>query len=235
VDGELDSTADELPVGELGGDAAPASRFVAFLFADIRGFTAFTSDRGAEAAAALAARFAGLAAEVVDAHAGVVVGTWGDEVLAEFASARAAMRAAVALQQRYRAETLAEPDVPLCVGVGVDVGEPASEENSQAGGALNFAARLCAAARPGEVLASREFVHLAGTVAGVTCKPRRRLRLKGVEGRVSVLRLQPQARDLAAERRFRSILFNSSQRRRQRRRRAVVAGATAAAVVAAAP
>jgi YVTN family beta-propeller protein len=48
---------------------------------------------------------------------------------------------------------------------------------------------------------------------------------------VSVLRLQPQARDLAAERRFRSILFNSPQRRRQRRRRAMVAGATAAAVV----
>jgi class 3 adenylate cyclase len=123
-----------MPAGELGGDAAPAARFVAFLFADIRGFTAFTSDHGAEAAAALAARFAGLASEVVDSHGGVVVGTWGDEVLGEFASARAATRAAVALQQRCRAATLVEPDVPLCVGVGVDVGEPASEEEFTGGG-----------------------------------------------------------------------------------------------------
>jgi peptide/nickel transport system substrate-binding protein len=232
VDLGPDPTTEDLPAVTPAGGPMPASRFVAFLFADIRGFTAFTADRGAEAAAAIAAKFAGLASEVVVSHGGVVVGTWGDEVLAEFASARAAMRAALALQQRCRAATLAEPDMPVGVGVGVDVGEPASEEDLRAGGALNFAARLCAAARPGEVLASRELVHLAGTVSGITCEPRRWLRLKGIEGRVSVLRLQPQARNQQAERRFRSILIDTPQRHRKRRRRALVAGLAAAAVVA---
>jgi peptide/nickel transport system substrate-binding protein len=232
VDGQPTAAADGGSEERLVGDSEPASRFAAFLFADIRGFTAFTSEHGAEASAELAARFSALAREVIASHRGSLSGVWGDEVLAEFTSCRDAERAALALQQRCRNETLAQPDAPLAVGVGLDVGEAASAEELRAGGALNLAARLCAAAGPGEVLASSELVHLAGTVVGVRADRRGRLRIKGVEGRVPVLRLRPTACDLNVERRFRAVVANTPQRRRRRRRQSLIAALIVAALVA---
>ena len=44
---------------------------------------------------------------------------------------------------------------PLAAGIGLDVGEPADTQDLRASDALNLAARLCAAARPGEVLEPR--------------------------------------------------------------------------------
>src|SRR6478736_6756051 len=69
-----------------------------FLIADVRGYTAFTQSRGDEAAAILAAKFAEIAREGVEAHDGEVIELRGDEALAVFGSAREALRAAVALQ-----------------------------------------------------------------------------------------------------------------------------------------
>ena len=40
-----------------------------------------------------------------------------------FASPRQALRAAVDLQERFVEETIADPSIPLGVGVGLDVGE----------------------------------------------------------------------------------------------------------------
>ena len=72
-----------------------------FLIADIRGYTAYTAERGDDAAAALANRFAELCRDVVEAHEGFVIELRGDEALCAFVSARQALRAALALQQRF--------------------------------------------------------------------------------------------------------------------------------------
>jgi hypothetical protein len=77
------------------GDSAPAGRASAirtFLIADIRGYTRFTQERGDEAAARLAARFAEIVQEGVEASAGELVELRGDEALVVFASARHAIR-----------------------------------------------------------------------------------------------------------------------------------------------
>ena len=92
-----DDPADE-PVGE-------SARIRTFLIADVRGYTLFTQERGDEAAAKLAARFAGIAREVVDDRGGSVIELRGDEALAVFDSARQAIRAATVLQQRFLEET----------------------------------------------------------------------------------------------------------------------------------
>ncbi len=60
----------------------------AFLIADVRGYTQFTQEQGDEAAAKLAASFAGLAREGVEAHGGSVIELRGDEALAVFNSPR---------------------------------------------------------------------------------------------------------------------------------------------------
>ena len=210
------------------------SRFVAFLFADLRGFTAYTAAHGPDAAAQLAAAFAGITGDVVTGRGGLVVGTWGDEVLAEFPSARDAVRAALDLQQRCRSWTVANPGAPLAAGIGLDVGEPAEAEQLRASEALNLAARLCAVAGAGEVLASRELMHLAGGMRGEITGKTRRLRLKGVGGRTVAVAVTRTELDDVLERKFRAVLAGlPAARRRRRRQRATIAAALVVAVVAA--
>src|SRR4029453_5515434 len=53
----------------------------AFLIADVRGYTAFTQERGDEDAARLAGRFAQVTRSVVEDHRGHVLELRGDEAL----------------------------------------------------------------------------------------------------------------------------------------------------------
>jgi peptide/nickel transport system substrate-binding protein len=160
-----------------------------FLIADVRGYTLFTQQRGDEAAAKLAARFAEIAREVVDEHGGSVIELRGDEALAVFASARQAILAATHAQARFLEETRADVDLPLPVGIGLDAGEAVPVEGGYRGGALNLAARLCGQAGPGEILASQGVVHLARKVDGVATQDRGELHLKNLPEPVHVYRL----------------------------------------------
>jgi peptide/nickel transport system substrate-binding protein len=186
------SAADASP--SPGGDGAEIRTF---LIADIRGYTLFTHERGDEAAAKLAAKFAALAREGVQARGGSVIELRGDEALAVFASPRQALRAAVELQTRFVEETLADPALPLGVGIGLDAGEAVSVEGGYRGGALNLAARLCGLAGPGEVLASQEVAHLARRVERITFADRGPVHVKGLAEPVRVIRIVPEGEDPA--------------------------------------
>jgi YVTN family beta-propeller protein len=188
-------------VGELSsgpGSQTDTSRDAdvhAFLIADVRGYTAFTQERGDEDAARLAGRFAQVTRSVVEDHRGHVLELRGDEALVVFGSPRSAIRAAVALQQRFVEETVASPSFPLTVGIGLDAGEAVAVEGGYRGGALNVAARLCSLARAGEVLASREIVHLALRVEGVRFTERGQAELKGLDKPVHVVVVRSEERD----------------------------------------
>ena len=204
----------------------------AFLIADVRGYTAFTQERGDEDAARLAGRFAQVTRSVVEDHRGQVLELRGDEALVVFGSPRSAIRGAVALQQRFVEETIADPSLPLTVGIGLDAGEAVAVEGGYRGGALNVAARLCSLARAGEVLASREIVHLALRVDGVRFTERGQAALKGLEKPVHVVAVRSEDRDeaLAIAPFVRSIA--PPPRTRWRAVAAVVAFAVVAALVA---
>jgi class 3 adenylate cyclase/tetratricopeptide (TPR) repeat protein len=154
-----------------------------FLIADVRGYTAYTHQHGDAAAAVLAGHFASLAGEAVGAQDGQVVEVRGDEVMAVFTSARNALRAAVSLLSRCAAD--ASPSLPLRAGVGLDVGEPISVPDGYRGEVINVAARLCAKAGPGEVLASDAVVSLARRIEGLLYEERGNLELKGIPRPVS--------------------------------------------------
>src|SRR5918994_4103282 len=94
-----------------------------FLIADVRGYTLFTQERGDEAAGKLAAKFAELAREAVEARGGTLLELRGDEALCVFGSPRQAIRTAVDMQERFVEETMASPELPLTVGIGLDAGE----------------------------------------------------------------------------------------------------------------
>lgn len=169
----------------------------AFLIADVRGWTAFTREGGDERAARLAGRFAEVTRAVVKDHRGRVLELRGDEALVVFGSPRSAIRGAVALQQRFVEETIADPSLPLTVGIGLDVGEAVPLEGGYRGGALNVAARLCSLARAGEVLASGEIVHLATRIGGVRFTERGPADLKGLDKPVHVVEVRSEDRDEA--------------------------------------
>ena len=162
------------------GGPARAAAIRTFMIADVRGYTRFTAQQGDEAASRLATKFAEVATECVESWGGELVELRGDEALAVFDSARQALRAAVELQSAFADETESEPDLPLVVGIGLDVGEAVPVRDGYRGAALNFAARLCAIAGPGEVLASEELVHLAGYVDGLEYIPARAGHLQGL-------------------------------------------------------
>ena len=152
-----------------------------FLIADVRGYSRYTEEFGDEAAAELAATFAKLVGDGVEAHDGRVVELRGDEALAVFDSARQALRAAVELQAQFNEPEDLGIELPLKVGIGIDSGEAVQlEDGSFRGAALNVAARLCGRAHGGEVLLSEGTARLAGRVAGLHYTDRGRVRLKNI-------------------------------------------------------
>jgi basic membrane protein A len=183
--------------GDGKGEVAGAS-INTFLIADVRGYTRFTQLWGDEAAAKLAARFAAIAREGVEARGGSVIELRGDEALAVFASARQAIRAALDLQALFAHESEAVPTLPLHVGIGLDAGEAVPIEAGYRGGALNLAARLCGRAEAGEVLASREVAHLARKIDGVRYEDRGPIQLRGLTEPVTVIRVVSEDSDTAA-------------------------------------
>jgi len=160
-----------------------------FMIADVRGYTSFTQTYGDAAAARLASMFAGICRDIVEQHEGSVVELRGDEALSTFRSARNAITAAMELQNRFVLEATTDADMPLLVGIGLDVGEAVPVEGGYRGGALNLAARLCSLAGPGEVLASQPVIHLAGAVDGVSYENRGETRLKGLSDPVPVVKV----------------------------------------------
>jgi class 3 adenylate cyclase len=165
--------------GSDGQDRAGPIR--TFLIADVRGYTSFTQAHGDAAASRLAHRFADIVRGAIGSSSGELIELRGDEALCVFSSAREALSGAVELQRRCRAHVEGEPALPLGVGIGLDAGEAVPTEGGYRGGALNVAARLCALARPGEILASETVASLTGRHEGTSYSPRRPVRVKGLE------------------------------------------------------
>jgi len=163
----------------------------AFVIADIRGYTAYTQRFGDNAAAQLSTRFADIARSVLERWDGRLVEVRGDEVLGVFASARQAVLAAGELHERYAEERLQHPELPVGIGVGLDLGEAVPVGEGYRGAALNRAARLCSLAAPGETLVSPGIVYVAPQVEGVRFLSRGQEQLKGFAEPVPVLLAAP--------------------------------------------
>lgn len=174
----------------VGGRSERPSAIRTFLIADIRGYTRFTDQFGDEAASRLATTFAQIVAEGMEAWGGQLVELRGDEALCTFESPRASLRCALELQQTFAEEAASAPDLPLRVGMGLDVGEAVPVGDGYRGAALNLAARLCAGAEAGEIRATQNLAHVAGPIAGIEFEQQGSERLKGVSADVAVVRVR---------------------------------------------
>ncbi len=165
---------------------AGAASYRGFLFCDMRGFTAFAERHGNSAAAAMVGRFLEIARTAIGRYQGAEVKTEGDAIHAVFASASSAVMCGLEIVEAAAELNAREPDRPLGVGVGVHAGEAVETAEGYIGRAVNIAARLCAAAKPGEVLVSSTVKGITQASISVGFIPRGRRRLKGIQDPIVV-------------------------------------------------
>ncbi len=180
--------------------AAPASRVaderrhVTVLFADLSGYTAAAERMDHEAVKAMVDRCLGRLAEEIVAVGGTIDKYIGDNVMALFGApvsheddAERAVRAALAMQQAMP-DINAQAGAAFSLRVGVNTGEVMagsvgdSDSYTVTGDAVNVAARLQAAGRPGSVTVGEQ-TYLA-TRAVVRYAELQTLALKGKSQRV---------------------------------------------------
>jgi len=129
-----------------------SSGTVTFLFTDIEGSTGLW-EQDEEAMRAAVSRHDELLCHGVAEGGGTVFSTMGDGVAAVFASASAAVAAALVIQQRLVAEPWPTAR-PLRVRMGLHTGEAEERGGDYFGTAVNRAARLMAVGHGGQVLCS---------------------------------------------------------------------------------
>ncbi len=123
-----------------------------FLFADLRGYTAYVEAHGDAAASALLDVYRRLMRDTIARHDGAEIKTEGDSFYVVFSSASGAVRCGLDVVAAAAASGIADPDHPIRVGVGVHAGESVAGAEGYVGSAVNIASRVCAQAKPGEVL-----------------------------------------------------------------------------------
>lgn len=94
-------------------------------------------------------------AGLVERHDGRIVNTWGDAVIAEFASVVEAVQCAVEIQQEISNEDSNPPDTPrMRFRIGINLGDVMVDGTDIFGDGVNIAARLQELADPGGVVIS---------------------------------------------------------------------------------
>jgi len=121
------------------------------LFTDVEGSTALTERLGDAKARDLLREHERLIRSALDEHGGSEVKTMGDGFMAFFTSASKALECAIAIQSAF-AKRNESADEPIKVRVGLNAGEPISENDDLFGTAVNEAARITSTAEGGEIL-----------------------------------------------------------------------------------
>jgi adenylate cyclase len=156
----------------------PAPGIVVVLFTDLVGSTALLSRAGDDAFLGWVRAHDRAVRRAVTTHGGRLVKHTGDGAMAAFGSASGALAAAVGIRR-----ALADGPVVVPVRVGMSAGEPVAVGDDLFGASVHLAARLCAAAEPGAILASGVVADLA-LGKGVGFGPRREVALRGFPGPV---------------------------------------------------
>ncbi len=184
-----------------------------FFFADLRGYTEFVERHGDRAASALLGSYRSLVRAAVGQFSGAEIRTEGDGFYVVFPSPSSAIRCGLAILEQAAASSAAAGG-PLPVGIGIHAGETEEGGEGFVGSAVNIAARVCALARPGELLVTETVRGLVRTSLPLAVEPRGRRHLKGIREPIALFALRPVgAAPLSRTRRLRAAAAWSRQRR----------------------
>jgi GGDEF domain-containing protein len=153
----------------------PRTTFRGFMFADLRGYSAYVERHGDQAGVELLGRYRGLVRATIAQFDGAEIRTEGDSFYVVFTSASSAVSCAMAI---IDAAGKAEPRIQ--VGVGIHAGEAADTGEGPVGSAVNIAARVCSRAAPGEILVTETVRAVTRTVLPFRYVPRGAPALKGI-------------------------------------------------------
>jgi adenylate cyclase len=129
-------------------------RLTTVLCADVEGYARLMEADEAGTLAALR-RCRAAMATLIERHDGRIVNTWGDAIIAEFASVVEAVQCAVETQQELSGSAGALPDAQrMRFRIGINLGDVMVEGDDVYGDGVNVAARLQELAEPGGILIS---------------------------------------------------------------------------------
>ena len=137
-------------------EPAPVERRLAAIFAaDVDGYSRLMH-ADEEATLEILTAHRAIVDELIVGANGVIFGTAGDSVLAEFPSVVEALHSAIAIQQALRRANAALPEERrMNLRIGINVGDVLVKEGDIFGDGVNIAARLEALAEPGGICVSR--------------------------------------------------------------------------------
>src|SRR2546427_1785988 len=160
-----DNADDEGSIPQAAPDlAAPLGDTVTIFFSDIRGFTDYTEREGDEAARQMLRRYNAIVREKIEDYSGTVVKELGDGFMATFRGARPAILCALAIQRTVVQANRNQARHGIEIGIGINTGEPIQEGTDYVGLDVNLAARICAIAKPGQILVAETTRWLAGRI-----------------------------------------------------------------------
>jgi class 3 adenylate cyclase/pimeloyl-ACP methyl ester carboxylesterase len=178
----VDAVAAFIPTAEPRGEQppTPGTGPVTILFTDMEGSTALTQVLGDARAQQVLRTHNQIVRECVQAHGGSIVKTTGDGFMASFPSAGRALDCAIAIQAALSQHNEADPEVSIHVRIGLNAGEPVAEEADLFGTAVQAAARICAHARPDQILVA-DVVRQLAAGKGFRFADQGEARLKGFD------------------------------------------------------
>jgi len=129
-------------------------KLTTILCADVQGYSAMMGVDETQTLERLQ-RYRGIMGELFERHDGRKVNTWGDAVIAEFASVVEAVRCAVEIQDAIGAENASLPEQrQMRFRIGINLGDVMQDGADLYGDGVNVAARLEALADPGGIMVS---------------------------------------------------------------------------------
>lgn len=159
-----------------------------FLFADLRGYSAFVEQHGDRAGAELLRTYRDLVRAATAEFDGAEIRTEGDSFYLVFGSPSSAVLCGLSILEAA-AGTRTPSGHPVTVGIGVHAGETVETEEGYVGSVVNIAARICAVAGPGELLVSDAVRSLTRSYLEVGFVPAGRRRLKGIPEQIGLYRV----------------------------------------------
>jgi class 3 adenylate cyclase len=136
-----------------GAEALAAGDVHTILFTDMEGSTTLTQRLGDAKAQEVLRAHNTMLRDALKTHGGSEIKHTGDGIMASFPSASGALDCAIAIQRAVAAHVEGHPETPLRVRIGLNAGEPVAEDQDLFGTAVQLAARICAHAEPGQILA----------------------------------------------------------------------------------
>ena len=127
-------------------------RLTTVLCADVQGY-ARLMEADEPGTMAMLRRYRTAISGLVERHDGRIVNTWGDAVIAEFASVVEAVQCAVEIQQEISSQQADQPDAQrMRFRIGINLGDVMVEGDDIYGDGVNIASRLQELADPGGVV-----------------------------------------------------------------------------------